>query len=97
MTGTLHEHAPPSDGHEHGTGTSEHGPEYLRRSERARERARTGTSLTSTHGSPPLGGARVRWVRLACPRCRSSIEVLAGCRAWCTRCPGRPELEETAT
>lgn len=40
-----------------------------------------------------------KWIRLACPKCGASVEVLAGMPslvAWCTRCPGRPRLERTA-
>lgn len=35
------------------------------------------------------------WVRLICPRCGVTIDVadLPSLIAWCTRCPGRPELE----
>jgi hypothetical protein len=37
------------------------------------------------------------WVRLSCPRCGRSVDVTPGSQAWCTRCPGRPEMEESAT
>ncbi len=39
----------------------------------------------------------LRYNRLSCPCCSVSVEVLPGCEAWCSRCPGRPELEESAT
>jgi hypothetical protein len=39
----------------------------------------------------------VRRVRLTCPQCGVSVEVVSGCSGWCTRCKGRPQLEEGAT
>ena len=52
-----------------------------------------------TAPSPAFDGslAWTRCVRLTCPLCGVSVEILAGCAAWCTRCPGRPELLELAT
>jgi hypothetical protein len=39
----------------------------------------------------------VRFIRLACPKCGVSVEVVQGCEGWCSRCPGRPQMEESAT
>lgn len=39
----------------------------------------------------------IRYLRLSCPRCGLSVEVLPGSTAWCSRCPGRPEMEASAT
>jgi len=44
-----------------------------------------GRPLTSRNG----------YLVLACPVCARTVAVLAGCSAWCTHCPGRPEMEET--
>jgi hypothetical protein len=35
----------------------------------------------------------LKYVDLVCPICKRSVVVLEGCTAWCTRCPGRPEME----
>lgn len=38
-----------------------------------------------------------RYLHLTCPTCQVAVEVLPGCEAWCSRCPGRPEMTESAT
>jgi hypothetical protein len=38
----------------------------------------------------------LKYTELFCPICKRSIAVLEGCTAWCTRCPGRPEMTEAA-
>jgi hypothetical protein len=34
-----------------------------------------------------------RWVRLACPTCGITVDVLPGSQAWCTRHTSRPEMK----
>jgi endogenous inhibitor of DNA gyrase (YacG/DUF329 family) len=43
--------------------------------------------------------AATRWVRVACPRCGTSVDLLDGTAPpliLCSACPGRPRLERTA-
>lgn len=44
-------------------------------------------------------GCPKNYTRLACPRCGNAVDVLdlPNLIAWCPRCPGRPEMERTAT
>jgi hypothetical protein len=43
------------------------------------------------HQPPP------KYIVLGCPKCSRTVAVLEGCSAWCTRCPGRPEMERSPT